>query len=946
MSEEENIREDAVPVPETEAIAETDPVEKMNCQSCKTEMDVSGIPSFSEIKCPVCGALNTVQAKLGHFTLLKVIGSGGMGTVFLAQDDNLGRKVAIKVMKKSLGDNSELFEIFRNEAQSAARLNHPHVAQIYSFGMEKGLPYLEMEYVSGSSLDSMIASGMKLDPAFVLRVGMEIAEGLKTAEEAGLFHGDIKPDNILFDENMQAKLVDFGIASMASQGQSDELWGTPYYIAPEKVQKKKNSARSDIYSLGATLYHAIAGQPPYEGEDAVAVIKARFKGPPKPLEQIRPDVEPEVSRIISRMMYNDLFMRYPNYNSLINDIKTYLAQVPESRKAGPQFGLGRRTTVNSNGTAQYETETGEFEPLSKKSGKKLVIHKGAMTIAASMPSISPAGQTPNSEESASTPEPQRRKEVNVAKVMFITFSIVILLVILGGVAGLLMMFTSKRDAAQTAARNEQQLKDVEGKFFALEEKLPTVLDRMKRCDGDMTNVFASLDRIYMSAVNLHVKIPDLEPPPEPAAESSEPSAEGGAGAQAEKEVQIPVELITKAEATLKATGVASPTPEQVAVLAKALMAGASQTNAAETAAAEPGAAQSAGNPDAAAQIAEVPEPAEELSTEQKRAMELDKKAEEYIYVHARKIRRYLRECESIASEEVPAFNPFSGKPSPAQVLAALKEREALYAAREEAISGIEFRAEESAKLLKEMQRGLVRLDGFAKRFIEERNRLAEEAKIAAENERKASEERIAEARRKAAGEEEANRVKQVLGEKEEYIDKFDYAKVISDMERMIPELRTPEGKEELKWTIERFKGLISLREFLIKDLSQNTGLRRGFRGQDVTGVSPDGNNLLIATGREVPVSELVLGDWSRLVYGILGPSRDQNRPIGYNDKGTQQFNAAVFFYVHGKGAPDAEKAAREFAKMAMKSRTALRSDARKLIPILEDSDFPSLFETE
>ena len=172
--------------------------------------------------------------------------------------------------------------------------------------------------------------------SFVIRVGMEIAEGLKAAEEGGLFHGDVKPENILFDENMNAKLVDFGLASRSTQGKSDELWGTPYYIAPEKVQQKKNSARSDIFSLGATLYHAIAGKPPFDGADAVEVIKARFKGPAKPLDQVRPGVEPEVARIVTRMMYSDLFQRYPNYNSLIGDMKKYLSGVPKLRKQGPK----------------------------------------------------------------------------------------------------------------------------------------------------------------------------------------------------------------------------------------------------------------------------------------------------------------------------------------------------------------------------------------------------------------------------------------------------------------------------------------------------------------------------------------------------------------------------------------------------------------------------------
>ena len=295
------------PAPENQISMET--LEEMKCPACGAQVDVRGLAAFSKIECPGCHAEARVPAKFSHFTLLRRLGSGGMGTAFLGEDEALGRKVAVKVMQKALGDDEKAFETFKNEAQNAARLNHPHVAQIYSFGKEGDNPFLEMELVPGGDLGTFIADKTVLDPAFVLRVGMEIAEGLEAAEKVGLFHGDVKPDNILFDENMNAKLVDFGIASRASQGQMEELWGTPYYIAPEKVQKKMNSARSDIYSLGATLYHAITGQPPYDGEDPVAVIKARFKGPPPPVEKIRPDVEPEVSRIVTRMMYNDLFMR-------------------------------------------------------------------------------------------------------------------------------------------------------------------------------------------------------------------------------------------------------------------------------------------------------------------------------------------------------------------------------------------------------------------------------------------------------------------------------------------------------------------------------------------------------------------------------------------------------------------------------------------------------------
>ncbi|MBQ6102479.1 MAG: serine/threonine protein kinase, partial [Kiritimatiellae bacterium] len=369
------------PAPENQISMET--LEEMKCPACGAQIDVRGLAAFSKIECPGCHAEARVPARFSHFTLLRRLGSGGMGTAFLGEDEALGRKVAVKVMQKALGDDEKAFETFKNEAQNAARLNHPHVAQIYSFGKEGDNPFLEMELVPGGDLGTFIADKTVLDPAFVLRVGMEIAEGLEAAEKVGLFHGDVKPDNILFDENMSAKLVDFGIASRASQGQMEELWGTPYYIAPEKVQKKMNSARSDIYSLGATLYHAITGQPPYDGEDAVAVIKARFKGPPPPVEKIRPDVEPEVSRIVTRMMYNDLFMRYPNYKSVIGDIEKYLSTVKDIRKQGPKGASATiRAKLAGTGAVKPEAATGAAEAASGSGKKKFVLSKGHMSAAA------------------------------------------------------------------------------------------------------------------------------------------------------------------------------------------------------------------------------------------------------------------------------------------------------------------------------------------------------------------------------------------------------------------------------------------------------------------------------------------------------------------------------------------------------------------------------------
>lgn len=262
----------------------------------------------------------------GHFLLEKELGHGGMGGVYLARDKMLDRKVGIKVMLKSLGDDPVFLERFQREAQAAARLNHPNIAQVYSFGTEQGMPYIAMELVSGGSLDKeMEANPGMMDPARVMRIGQQMAEALAVAAEQGLVHGDVKPENVLFDGEGNAKLVDFGLAAM--QGDSDEIWGTPYYISPEKVKRQKIDFRADIYSLGGTLYHALTGVAPFEGEDATAVVKARFDGPPTPPSEVRPDLPKDVDAIIMRMLEMEPSMRYPTYQSLVGDIKRFLAKV-------------------------------------------------------------------------------------------------------------------------------------------------------------------------------------------------------------------------------------------------------------------------------------------------------------------------------------------------------------------------------------------------------------------------------------------------------------------------------------------------------------------------------------------------------------------------------------------------------------------------------------------
>ena len=316
-TEEDMLQEEPV---EQDTRVDIDAVTMAVCEKCGCEIDVEGIDSFDEVECPDCSERVTVPAKLGPFLLTRMLGAGGMGAVYVAKDEALGRQVAIKVMLKELGEDAEFIAAFKREAQAAAKINHPNICQIYSFGTEKGQPYIVMELITGKQFDELVEGTKNLEQGLVMQVAHDVAQGLAAANDEQLIHGDIKPENILLDEKLTAKVVDFGIASVAGQG-SEGIWGTPYYIAPEKILRQKPDGRSDMYSLGATLYHALAGRPPFEGATPVDVVKMRLEHAPKPLSSIRKDLKPEVCRVIERMLQREPGKRHPTYASLISDLR-------------------------------------------------------------------------------------------------------------------------------------------------------------------------------------------------------------------------------------------------------------------------------------------------------------------------------------------------------------------------------------------------------------------------------------------------------------------------------------------------------------------------------------------------------------------------------------------------------------------------------------------------
>ena len=292
------------------------------CPLCETLMDVTDQPPLSQVRCPSCGQRLRAHRQFNNYRLLELLGEGGMGSVYKATDLNLNREVALKILKKECSANAEERAKLEEEARIIASINHPHVVKVFSFGEDQGQFYLAMELAEKGSLDDLMSVQQRLSEAQVLRVGIQIAEGLDAALEHNLIHRDIKPGNILFADPQTAKLVDFGLAVVMDEVAQarGEIWGTPYYIAPEKLDNQPEDFRSDIYSLGGTLFHALAGRPPYEAETASTLALKQLMSQPVSLQAFAPDVSSETAYVINRMLAKNPAERYASYPELVEHL--------------------------------------------------------------------------------------------------------------------------------------------------------------------------------------------------------------------------------------------------------------------------------------------------------------------------------------------------------------------------------------------------------------------------------------------------------------------------------------------------------------------------------------------------------------------------------------------------------------------------------------------------
>ena len=271
----------------------------------------------------------TKTREFGPFVLKRLLGHGGIGTVYLAQQDDAGEEIAVKVLPKSAAANGQYAKQFLTEARLAKHLDHPNIIHILGYGRQEGRYYLAMEYVDGESCKARISKAGRLGWREAVEITIQAAEGLAAAAAKGIIHRDIKPENLLIDKAGRVRISDLGLAKEMGKIEplpSDTSLGTPDYMSPEQVNNSETvDFRSDIYALGASLFHMVCGKAPYTGRSAYEVmVKHVSANLPSP-RKYAPDLPKQVCDVMRKMMARDPDDRYQSYDGLIVDLRALLA---------------------------------------------------------------------------------------------------------------------------------------------------------------------------------------------------------------------------------------------------------------------------------------------------------------------------------------------------------------------------------------------------------------------------------------------------------------------------------------------------------------------------------------------------------------------------------------------------------------------------------------------
>src|SRR5262249_22378209 len=265
---------------------------------------------------------------LGDFHILRRLGEGGMGQVYLAEQVSLKRPIALKILKAELAANPKALQRFKSEAEAVARATHPNIVQIYAIGEVDGLHYMALEFIDGLNLRDYLAKKGPPALALALSIMRQGAAALQRAGELGIIHRDVKPENILLTRQGGVKIADFALSRILTGEpqpsvkltQSGVTMGTPLYMSPEQVEGKKLDPRTDIYSFGVTSYHMLAGEPPFRGQTPFEVALQHVQTEPELLDKVRPDLPAELCAIVHKMMAKPPEQRYQTARDLLKDL--------------------------------------------------------------------------------------------------------------------------------------------------------------------------------------------------------------------------------------------------------------------------------------------------------------------------------------------------------------------------------------------------------------------------------------------------------------------------------------------------------------------------------------------------------------------------------------------------------------------------------------------------
>jgi beta-lactam-binding protein with PASTA domain/predicted Ser/Thr protein kinase len=262
-----------------------------------------------------------------RYRVLRRLGSGGMADVYCAEDTQLGRNVALKLLYERFAEDSEFVERFRREASSAAGLQHPNVVQVFDRGEWNGTYYIAMEYLHGRNLKQVVRDHGALDPTLAVDLVIQILKAARFAHQRGIVHRDIKPHNVIVDDEGRAKVTDFGIARAAASEMTEtgSIMGTAQYLSPEQAQGHPVDARSDLYSIGIVLYELLTGSPPFDAESTVTIALKQVSEEPVPPMQLDPAVSPALDAVVMRALRKDPDARFQDADEFIAALESAMA---------------------------------------------------------------------------------------------------------------------------------------------------------------------------------------------------------------------------------------------------------------------------------------------------------------------------------------------------------------------------------------------------------------------------------------------------------------------------------------------------------------------------------------------------------------------------------------------------------------------------------------------